>query len=73
MKTFYLSMLFVLLMLAGCSSNGGSSSGSSNIVAHLVDGPVEGVSYNCDSIDGITDQNGSFEYHDGWQWYLEGA
>lgn len=45
MTSFYLSMLFALLMLSGCSS-----SGSSNI--------VEGASYNCEPIGGITNYDG---------------
>ena len=63
MKSFYLSMLFVFLLLSGCSSS--SSSGTSNKVGHLIDAPVQGVSYTCDTISGTTDSNGTFEYKDG--------
>ena len=36
-----------------------------NTVAHLIGGPVEGLSYACNSIGGITGHDGSFEYQDG--------
>lgn len=59
--------LFTAIFLVGCGGGGGSSSSTSGstqtsttITGKFIDAPVEGVSYKCGVLSGITDSNGNF-------------
>ena len=56
MKSFSLSMLFAFLLLSRYNSDEGSNNSSNK------DSPLQGVTYTCNTITGVTDQNGTFEY-----------
>ena len=58
MKTRYMvTMAALLLFISGCS--GGSSSTKTG---HVMDGPVEGITYTSGSLSGKTDADGTFKY-----------
>ncbi len=52
-------------ILAGCG--GGSTGVNSNTIgtASYLDSEVEGVSYKCGSVEGVTDENGTFKFESG--------
>jgi len=66
-------LLATLVTTTACSGGGSSStaanvdaSGSTNILTGVfVDAPVEGLNYQTATMSGITDENGSFQYHEG--------
>jgi hypothetical protein len=67
---FSFLLLGVLATTTACSGGESSSTatdiGSSNILTGVfVDSPVEGLNYQTETISGITDENGTFRYHEG--------
>jgi len=62
-------LLLVLLLLAGCGSSGGPTTG------RLVDGPVAGLRYETPTFSGVTDVDGTFSYVPGEtvRFYLGGT
>lgn len=65
--TGYACLLVVLVMglafFTGCG--GGSSAGKTTASGTFVDSPVAGLSYQTDSLSGITDESGTFNYFGG--------
>ena len=71
-STFFFFLLTSLTTITACS--GGSSStansidntGSPNLLTGVfLDAPVEGLNYQTATMNGITDENGTFMYHEG--------
>jgi hypothetical protein len=62
------SLLATLAATTACSGGGSSvpaASGNNALTGVFVDAPVEGLNYQTDTMSGITDQNGTFKYHEG--------
>ena len=55
---------FILAFLVGCGGNDSSSNSvnDESLKAQFVDSPVAGLDYKTDTLSGVTDSNGSFEY-----------
>ena len=62
-------LLLATLATTSACSGGGSSSPAASVDNPLtgvfVDAPVEGLNYQTETMSGITDENGTFKYHEG--------
>ncbi len=63
-SVFVLMMIF-WLMAAGCGSDDGDDTGSALASGRFVDSPVEGLRYQTETHDGVTDARGIFYYQTG--------
>lgn len=64
MKFRFLNIVLGVLLvgfMAGCSSDSDSDGSAGVKVGFLIDSPIAGITYECDSKSGITDSSGRFE------------
>lgn len=50
----------LLLGITACGGGGSDDSTSNKTAGHFIDSPVEGLNYECDTVKGVTDSNGTF-------------
>lgn len=62
-RTMFMFVIILAMAMTGC--NGSGSSDSSSKTGYFIDSHIEGLSYECGSLSGETEEDGKFKYQEG--------